>query len=168
MALVKIECPYCRRHYTIEESERGGIFECLSCGQSFNGAEAAVVGWTGSERLIRLLLVLALVMVPGNVLFWIRQLDPPPAPTKVNAGKAAPIPALADLDALSSRLAALEKSVEELRAKERNAAAEKNPAADAAAGVEPDVIRTIFFRLGRIESDVAKLKERRSSGSAGL
>ena len=160
MALLKLECPHCRRHYTVEERERGGIFECLSCGRSFNGAEAVVVGRVGKNRALHLLLLLVLLVLAVNVLLWIRLLESAPAPAEVNAVDVRPTVAPADFIALSDRVAALEKSVAELRAEGKKSAPEKKTAATPASGVEADVIRSIFIRLGRLENDIAQLKEK--------
>ena len=171
MALVKLECPHCRRHYTVDERERCGIFECLSCGQSFNGGEAVVVGRVGENRTMRILLALTLVVIVGNVLLWIRLLESVPVAAEVNAVEVVPSVAPADFTALADRVAALEKSVAELRAEWKKNAAETKSAAEtkpAAAGENSDVIRSIFFRLGRLESDIARLKGDKRSVPDGL
>ncbi len=172
MSLVKLECPHCRRHYTVDEKERGGIFECLSCGRSFNGAEAAVVGRAeGGNRAVRILLILTLVVIAGNVLLWFRLLESAHAPEEINAVEVVPTVAPADFTALVDRVTALEKSVAELRGEVAKSAAEKKNAVSgstSSAGVTGDVIRSIFFRLGRLESEISKWKGTRDSVPEGL
>lgn len=159
MALLKLECPHCHRHYTVDERERGGIFECLSCGRSFNGAEATVVGRVGGNRTVRILTALVLLMVVVNLLAWICLLESMPA-EEINAVEVVPTVDPADFTALSDRVAALEKSVAELRGQLRKIAAEKKTFPASAPGENSDVIRSIFIRLGRLESDIARLRGR--------
>ena len=167
MALLKLECPHCRRHYTVDERERGGIFECLSCGRSFNGSEAVVVGRGGENRGMCLLLVLTLLVLAVNVLLWFRLQETVPAEVEVNAVEVVPTVSPADFTALADRVAALEKSVAELRGEMKKIASEKMPAIPSS-GVTGDVIRSIFLRLGRLESDIAKLKGAQDSIPDGL
>ncbi len=170
MALLKLECPHCHRHYTVDERERGGIFECLSCGRSFNGAEATVVGRVGGNRTVRILTALVLLMVVVNLLAWICLLESMPA-EEINAVEVVPTVAPADFTALVDRVTALEKSVAELRGEVAKSAAEKKNAVSgstSSAGVTGDVIRSIFFRLGRLESEISKWKGTRDSVPEGL
>ena len=159
MALLKLECPHCHRHYTVDERERGGIFECLSCGRSFNGAEATVVGRVGGNRTVRILTALVLLMVVVNLLAWICLLESMPA-EEINAVEVVPTVDPADFTALSDRVAALEKSAAELRGQLRKIAVEKKTLPASAPGENSDVIRSIFIRLGRLESDIARLRGR--------
>ncbi|MBS1371945.1 MAG: hypothetical protein HPZ91_18520 [Lentisphaeria bacterium] len=153
MALIKVECPHCRRHYAIDEDERGEVFECISCRQPFNGSDAAVLGFMSRNGAVYALLALSLVMFALNIVLWTRLQSPAPEAV-VNAVEIVPPVAPAELSALADRVAALEKALTEVREK----AAEAKPAKPAESNA--DVIRSIFIRLGKLESDIAQLKEK--------
>ena len=153
MALIKVECPHCRRHYAIDEDERGEVFECISCRQPFNGSDAAVLGFMSRNGAVYALLALSLVMLALNIVLWTRLQSSAPEAV-VNAVEIVPSVAPAELSALADRVAALEKALAEVRAK----ATEAKPAKPAESNA--DVIRSIFIRLGKLESDIAQLKEK--------
>lgn len=164
MALIKVECPHCRRHYAIDEDERGEVFECISCRQPFNGSDAAVLGFMSRNGAVYALLALSLVMLALNIVLWTRLQSPAPEAV-VNAVEIVPPVAPAELSALTDRAVALEKALadrvaalEKALAEVREKAAEAKPAKPADSNA--DVIRSIFIRLGKLESDIAQLKEK--------
>ena len=148
MNILKIECPHCRQHFEIDEAERGENYQCSACGDSFNGREAVVLSAPAWRRKVgSVLFVLALIM---------RRLPKPEPAGAVPAVDPAEFAELSSqVGKLEAKLAVLSKTVE--AAEKRESA--KPAAQPAAANDNADVIRSIFIRLGRLESEIAGLKD---------
>ena len=103
------------------------------------------------------LFVLALILLAANVSLLVMQRLPKPEPAgAVPAVDPAEFAELSSqLGKLEAKLAALSKTVE--AAEKRESA--KPAAQPAAANDNADVIRSIFIRLGRLESEIAGLKD---------
>ena len=158
MNILKIECPHCRQHFEIDEAERGENYQCSTCGDWFNGREAVVLSAPAWRRKVgSVLFVLALILLAANVSLLVMQRLPKPEPA--GAVPAVDPAEFAELSSqvgkLEAKLAALSKTVE--AAEKRESA--KPAAQPAAANDNADVIRSIFIRLGRLESELAGLKD---------
>ena len=99
------------------------------------------------------LFVLALILLAANVSLLVMRRLPKPEPA--GAVPAVDPAEFAELSSQVGKLAALSKTVE--AAEKRESA--KPAAQPAAANDNADVIRSIFIRLGRLESEIAGLKD---------
>ncbi|MDR0932511.1 MAG: hypothetical protein LBM70_05755 [Victivallales bacterium] len=159
MTLLKIECPHCRQHFAVKETELNKTFECNTCHKLFSGSDARIVGFANGKGTILFLLTILLLMIMLNI-FYLTRLKPTVVkssePIITRTVEVAPVITKPEFEDLKARIAALEKRQLELAKKSADVKrAEVKPAESNA-----DVIRSIFIRIGRLESAVGQLQDR--------